>query len=494
MILTALLICSVSIFPQAALLFQNEIKHDDLQTELQFVAEGAAPGEILIGADAYQEIPGSQFLKSIPIVHKYNINNLSQPVWSVSDQQSADLPLTVDFFNSIFYSDGNGAYWWVTNKNGGGDPRYTLFQINDQNGNLNFIKDIDSDRNGSWNGSFIASSQDFSGPGGIIKKNIFNVLNSGGDSISGFEYSLTGAIIINHQLKEHGNFVYLVLKDLNYIDDDEVSQLKVVRYDFGNNSWNLIKEIKDTMNASFVYTDFDNSGNLYLAYRHDNDSLRNVEVYKLNPDNGDVIWHKQILKDKDINGLAISNELGVMALAGDYFDADNNLDRRGYFSIIKLETGEELYTQLFNFNQNPPMSVQMHSAVITSDNQLVLGARIYFEQPSYHVNSYVAGFDLNVLTGIEENANAPAEFNLSQNYPNPFNPSTKINFSLPAGEHVTLKVYDVLGREVTTLLNEEKSAGAYSIDFDGSGLTSGIYFYRINAGSFNQTRSMMLVK
>jgi Secretion system C-terminal sorting domain len=88
----------------------------------------------------------------------------------------------------------------------------------------------------------------------------------------------------------------------------------------------------------------------------------------------------------------------------------------------------------------------------------------------------------------------PNQFELSQNYPNPFNPTTEISYSIPQAEHVTIKVYDELGKEVSTLLDEEKSAGSYSVRFDGSRLASGIYFYRITAGKFNQIKKLMLLK
>jgi hypothetical protein len=86
------------------------------------------------------------------------------------------------------------------------------------------------------------------------------------------------------------------------------------------------------------------------------------------------------------------------------------------------------------------------------------------------------------------------EYQLQQNYPNPFNPTTRISFSLPSKEFVTLKVYDITGREVATLLSDIKEAGNYSLDFDAARLPTGMYFYRIDAGSFSQIRKMMLVK
>ncbi len=105
------------------------------------------------------------------------------------------------------------------------------------------------------------------------------------------------------------------------------------------------------------------------------------------------------------------------------------------------------------------------------------------------------------LTGVDGNKKRVFEFSLSQNYPNPFNPATTIKYTIPnvistGGRNplVTLKVYDVLGNEVATLVNEEKPTGSYTVNFDGSRLASGIYFYKLNAGNFVQTRKMILLK
>jgi len=101
-------------------------------------------------------------------------------------------------------------------------------------------------------------------------------------------------------------------------------------------------------------------------------------------------------------------------------------------------------------------------------------------------------FEYSSIVNVE--VGVPMEFSLAQNYPNPFNPSTSIEYSVPSNEFVTLKIYDVLGNTVSTLVNENKEAGKYNITFDASNLTSGIYFYSINAGGFTQVKKMMLVK
>ena len=88
----------------------------------------------------------------------------------------------------------------------------------------------------------------------------------------------------------------------------------------------------------------------------------------------------------------------------------------------------------------------------------------------------------------------PNSFGLSQNYPNPFNPSTAISYQLSAVSEVRLVVFDLLGREVATLVNEKKEAGNYTVSFNGANLTSGVYFYKLSAGNFSEIKKMTLVK
>ena len=102
---------------------------------------------------------------------------------------------------------------------------------------------------------------------------------------------------------------------------------------------------------------------------------------------------------------------------------------------------------------------------------------------------------LDFVKGISQNGDiVPVEYALSQNYPNPFNPTTKVNYALPKNGFVTLKVYNILGVEVANLVNENKPAGNYSVDFNASELSSGIYFYSINVNGFTDTKRMMLIK
>ncbi len=110
----------------------------------------------------------------------------------------------------------------------------------------------------------------------------------------------------------------------------------------------------------------------------------------------------------------------------------------------------------------------------------------------------------NGITSVQENESdkgLPTVFNLSQNYPNPFNPSTTIKYSIPVvvlspveGQHVKLKIYNILGNEVATLVDDQKAPGNYEITFNANKLSSGLYFYKLTTGKFHQTKKMLLVK
>ena len=103
---------------------------------------------------------------------------------------------------------------------------------------------------------------------------------------------------------------------------------------------------------------------------------------------------------------------------------------------------------------------------------------------------------LKTPVSVEENQSGqiPSSFELNQNYPNPFNPNTQIKFQVAKSSQVTLKVYDVIGREVAVLVNEVKEPGTYEVSFNAKDLSSGIYFYKMVAGNFSSVKKMNLMK
>jgi hypothetical protein len=102
--------------------------------------------------------------------------------------------------------------------------------------------------------------------------------------------------------------------------------------------------------------------------------------------------------------------------------------------------------------------------------------------------------DLDHIVGVNDEEIILNEYSLNQNFPNPFNPTTKIDFAIPENQFVSLKVYDLLGKEIATLVNEEKQAGSYTVGFNASNLSSGMYIYKIQAGDFVDVKKMILLK
>ncbi len=111
-----------------------------------------------------------------------------------------------------------------------------------------------------------------------------------------------------------------------------------------------------------------------------------------------------------------------------------------------------------------------------------------------HAYRQAGAYGLMMMKSFIFNYTGPKEFKLEQNFPNPFNPTTTIQYQLPADARVTLKVYDILGSEVTTLVNEEQEAGYKEVKFKGSSYASGMYIYRLTSGNFSSIKKMMLVK
>ncbi len=148
----------------------------------------------------------------------------------------------------------------------------------------------------------------------------------------------------------------------------------------------------------------------------------------------------------------------------------NTLDVASRTNIAVKHTADSLYFYLFGG--------------ITRDT-----AGIHFINTS---EKYSTG---NPVIGIAgKNNDIPHEYVLKQNYPNPFNPSTKIEYSVPEKSFVIIRLYDILGREINTIVNEFKIEGKYTVEFDGSHLPSGVYFYRLTAGDFKSTKKMVLLK
>ena len=196
------------------------------------------------------------------------------------------------------------------------------------------------------------------------------------------------------------------------------------------------------------------------------------------------------------------NHLGFKLLSGnlksitsfEYFDGYENDS-----SYYKWMTHDTLDTQ---YNSGPDGPVTITSQDFQNINPgdsitvyygMALGSS--FAAVKSGLDSALGKYNDSLTTVLKENENiSPVSYKLNQNYPNPFNPATTISFSIPVQEKVSLKVYNILGMEVSTLLNKVQTAGNYSIRFDAKNLSSGIYFYELKTGNFRDVRKMILLK
>lgn len=156
---------------------------------------------------------------------------------------------------------------------------------------------------------------------------------------------------------------------------------------------------------------------------------------------------------------------------------------RTHMAMIKYSSsGVHQWSYVTSINENGESPVAI--AVDSSDNVYVAGGDGHYLTLKY---SQIAGI-------IPVSNELPDVYRLYQNYPNPFNPKTKINYQLPISNYVKLVVYNVLGNEIATLVNEKQTAGTYEVEWDGSNFASGVYFYRLTTDNYTETKKMLMIK
>ncbi|MFZ1322577.1 MAG: T9SS type A sorting domain-containing protein [Ignavibacteria bacterium] len=160
--------------------------------------------------------------------------------------------------------------------------------------------------------------------------------------------------------------------------------------------------------------------------------------------------------------------------------------------IIIMNQYPEMPGRYYVGNPLVPTFVNMSTKLVFDNTKYRI--RILWEKKINGKTALIESFRDQDLTSISNSNIIPKEYSLSQNYPNPFNPMTVINYELRVTSNAKLKVFDVLGNEISTLVNEKQTAGSYSVTFDGSNFPSGVYFYKLDAGNFSETKRMILLK
>ncbi|MFC2103286.1 T9SS type A sorting domain-containing protein [Bacteroidota bacterium] len=295
-----------------------------------------------------------------------------------------------------------------------------------------------------------------------------------------------------------GNGEFVVSWNSNISFDDWDLRAQKINT-LGNILWNIDGLVICSSDVSFNPSAiaYDNNNSVIIAWE---DRRANppgtIYCQKLSLD-GSIQWQQ--------NGLSVSSTTGFQYQAGLVCDSNGN-------SIVCWQGGissHDIFAQKFDGSGNrlwvpEGMGVciasdnqSRHNIIITSDGDFIVS---WDDERGTDSDIYAQSINALVTTVDNSTLNLPERFALEQNYPNPFNPSTTIKFIIPVtlsgveGSLVTLKIYNAIGKEVATLANEEKPAGIYEVEWNATGLPSGVYLYRLQADSFVGTNKMILLK
>ncbi|MAT59031.1 MAG: hypothetical protein CMF23_13760 [Ignavibacteriae bacterium] len=292
------------------------------------------------------------------------------------------------------------------------------------------------------------------------------------------------------------NKVYVSSENEIYIGLNYTSEQSGIHYSSdGGNSWQKI---------------FNESENVYTIIKLNTGRVLAASYGKIYySDNNGINWQSTStgLTSSTPSSFAINSENKVYLATlgyGIYESNDNgvnwtNKTGAGWeYSDLEIDNNEIMYAStrgnwVYKSDDNWNSSVLINSGM--GQDKYVLD--LYIDKNGYLFAGmdYYGFYRSNTPVVVSvENDNLLPSFYLSQNYPNPFNPSTSIEYSVPNNDYVNLKVYDVLGNEVASLVNENKNVGKYKVTFNGSELSSGIYFYKLQIGKLNQVRKMALLK
>ena len=262
----------------------------------------------------------------------------------------------------------------------------------------------------------------------------------------------------------------------------------------GNLQWSQIYNGPGDGDDNLSDIVFDQTDNVYVTGSSYVDSLRKNDYCTVKYlQSGDTAWVNFY------NGAASGNDSAVAMITDNFncvFVTGKSEEMNGYYaygSVLYNTSGWSHWTRKFQLPQIPgdniPVEVSKHSFT----NSFLISGTTTGDSLNSFSSIYYAG----VIDGIDDNNSLNAgSYKLNQNYPNPFNPRTKINYELhvTSGDLVTLKVFNVLGNEVATLVNEKQNSGRYSVEFDGSNFSRGVYFYKLSANGISTTMKMLLVK
>jgi hypothetical protein len=229
------------------------------------------------------------------------------------------------------------------------------------------------------------------------------------------------------------------------------------------------------------------------VYAVDVNSDGDMDVLSASRDDNKIAWYENDGNENFTSHTITTSAIFASSVYAVDVDSDGDMDvlsaSEGDNKIAWYENdgNENFRTHAITTDARGALSV--YAVDVDSDGDMdVLSAASSDHKIAWYENQGPVGIDdMNPLV-------VPDKFHLYNNYPNPFNPTTKINYQLAEISFVALKIYDVLGNEIATLVNEENPAGIYEVEFNGNGMPSGIYFYQLRSGNFIETKKMVLLK
>lgn len=305
----------------------------------------------------------------------------------------------------------------------------------------------------------------------------FNGIGGGDDKANSLAVDGTGNVFVTGASNIDKNAAYL-------------TDIVTIKYDAsGNEVWKTQYDGPGKSSDGAVSIKLDGVGNIYVL-GNSNGGLSTQMDYatiKYNSQ-GDKIWEARYNASggntEEVHAMVL-DQYGNIYVTGN----SSGPTGRDYATLKYNSSGVQQWVMRYNGPGNA-YDDALSIAVNSSGDVAITGS----SPGATSATDYATVKYSQTTTGINYSKEIPVGFSLNQNYPNPFNPSTKIKFSIPNSSFVTLKIYDVLGKEVALVVNENLNAGVHNYNFNASGLTSGIYFYKILAGNFSETKKMILIK
>ncbi len=348
--------------------------------------------------------------------------------------------------------DRGGNKFWVNRQHGG----YRLYDmVLDNSGNIVITGTA------RYSGTFYDyTTIKYSNSGKTIWKRTYNGTAQTGDD---YPYALTA---------DDSDNIYVTGASQ---DENSIFNCATIKYDSaGSIVW--IKRIYPPSNGQDIAVD--ESNNVYIASR----SNGNNYATKLDPD-GNILWMKTY---PTTNAYATNlSRIILDSVNNVYVSANIDSNHYTWYGAIKYDNdGNRIFVVNYHYvtigyNYVYDMALDKKGNVyLTGESNTAFGTVKYSE-----ITTNISGNNIQLL-----------EYKLEQNYPNPFNPSTSIGYKIGVRNFVSLKIFDITGKEAATLVNQTQDAGSYSVDFNAANLPSGIYFYKMESGDFKVTKRMILIK